>query len=88
MPKSLLTPTQKAKFTGTFFIRCSFWTPSGSRIDLEMPWVAKYDGDQLLARMAELCAATHEGRTNEEWEAIAATNLGKDIARRKKARKQ
>jgi hypothetical protein len=82
MPKCLLTPTQKAKYTKTFFIRVQLWTPEGNRIEMEMPWVSKREGGQLLKRMTLICGATHEGRTNEDWEALAMEGLARD----KKAR--
>lgn len=80
---SLLTPTQKATLTGTFFIRAQFWTPEGNRIELEMPWVPECEGAKLLHRMATIGGGMHEGRTNEQWEAIAMQAL----AEKKKARK-
>lgn len=81
MKRSPLTPTQKATMTGTFFVRAQLWTPKGTRIDLEMPWIPEGEGHQLLERLTLMCGAKHE-KTNEEWETIALAELGK----RKKAR--
>jgi len=71
-----LTPTQKAKFTGTFFIKAQFWTPEGNRIELEIPWVDKADGADVLEKLTKICGRKME-RTSRQWEAIALAEAAK-----------
>jgi hypothetical protein len=68
--KCLLTPTQKAKLTGTFFIRTQFWTPTGSRVEFELPWVSIQDGEELFAKITAICGQKMH-QTNEQWEDVA-----------------
>jgi len=84
-PKCLLTPTQKAKLTGTFFIRAQFWAPTGSRIELELPWVSKQDGEELLAKVSAICGQKMTC-TNEQWESLALKAQNEIAAARKSAK--
>lgn len=84
---SPLTPTQKAKLTGTFFIRASFWTPQGNRIEMEIPWVGEAEGAEVLDKLTKICGRKMK-RTNEQWEAIALKELDRLATARKKAREK
>lgn len=75
---SVLTPTQKAKLTKTFYIRVKVWTPTGATLEYDLPWVSQEEGDALLTQVNGI-ASRKMRRTNVQWEEIALEALNKHV---------